>query len=142
MQTHANSQEVGTSIGWTFGQARDQAKRLGARIVKLIEARADACAAAAVYEQLSRLSNAELERRGISRGELHRCIFETLTKRCVERLVRSSAGPPNNGDANVGIRQRLLQRQHGSPSPPSAACAPSPMFRRSFASPGTAMAHR
>jgi hypothetical protein len=58
MHTHANSQEVGTSIRWTFGQARDQAKRLGARIVKLIEARADACAAAALYEQLSRLSNA------------------------------------------------------------------------------------
>jgi len=26
-------------------------------------------------------SNAELERRGLPRGELHRCVFEILTKR-------------------------------------------------------------
>jgi hypothetical protein len=81
MQTHANSQVARTSIGWTFGQARDQAKRFSARIVELVEARADAYAAAALYEQLSRLSNAELERRGIPRRELHRHVFETLTRR-------------------------------------------------------------
>jgi hypothetical protein len=80
MQTHANSQVVGTSIGWTFGQVRDYAKRLCARIAEFIDARADAYAAAALYEELSKLSNAELERRRIPRGELHRCIFESLTK--------------------------------------------------------------
>lgn len=41
---------------------------------------ADAYAAAALYEQLSRLSDAELERRGIPRGDLHRRAFETLTR--------------------------------------------------------------
>jgi hypothetical protein len=60
---------------------RDQAKRIAAHIVELIEARAAANAAAALYAELSRLSETELERRGIPRGELHRCVFETLTKR-------------------------------------------------------------
>jgi len=46
MQTHASSQVAGNSIGWTFGHAREQAKRFGARIVELIDARADAHAAA------------------------------------------------------------------------------------------------
>jgi len=81
MLTHASSQVAGNSIGWTFGHAREHAKRFGARIVELIEARADAYAAAALYEELSRLSKTELERRGILRGELHRFIFETLTRR-------------------------------------------------------------
>ena len=81
MRTHANSQVVGTSIGWTFGQGREQARRFGARIVEFIDARADAYAAAALYEELSKLSNAELERRGIPRAELHRCIFGSLTRR-------------------------------------------------------------
>jgi len=80
MQSHSNSQITGTSIGWALAPARDQVKRLGARIVAFIDARADAYAAAALYEKLSKLSNAELERRGIPRGEVHRCIFETLTR--------------------------------------------------------------
>jgi hypothetical protein len=49
--------------------------------VELIDARADAYAAAALYEKLSKLSNAELERRGIPRGELHRRVFDILAKR-------------------------------------------------------------
>jgi hypothetical protein len=81
MQTHANSHVATTSIGWALSGARDQAKRLGARIVELIEARADAFAAAALYEALSKLSDAELGRRGIPRGDLHRHVFEALTKR-------------------------------------------------------------
>jgi hypothetical protein len=80
MQTHANSRVVGASIGWAAGPARDQVKRLATRIVELIDACADAYAAAALYGELSKLSNAELDRRGISRGDLHRCVFETLTK--------------------------------------------------------------
>jgi hypothetical protein len=58
MQTHANSQVVGTSIDWTVGQARDSARRLCARIAEFMAARADAYAAAALYEELSKLSNA------------------------------------------------------------------------------------
>jgi len=80
MQTHANSWVVGTSISWAAGQARDQVKRFATRIVELIDAHADASAAAALYEELAKLSNAELNRRGISRGDLQRCVFETLTK--------------------------------------------------------------
>jgi hypothetical protein len=81
MQVHANSQIVGTSIGWTLDRARHYAGQLGARVVEFIDARADAYAAACLYEELSKLSNAELERRGIPRGELHQCIFETLIRR-------------------------------------------------------------
>ena len=40
-----------------------------------IEAYAAAAAQAALYQQLNRLSDAELERRGIPRNELHRCVF-------------------------------------------------------------------
>jgi hypothetical protein len=69
------------SIGCTLASARDQIGRLSARIVELIDARADAYAAAALYEKLSKLSNAELERRGIPRGELHRRVFDILAKR-------------------------------------------------------------
>ena len=81
MQVRANSQSVGTSVGWTLDRARHYAKRLGTRIVEFIDARADAHAAVCLYEELSKLSNAELERRGVPRGELYRCIFETLTRR-------------------------------------------------------------
>lgn len=38
---------------------------------------ADYCAAAAVYEQLSNLSDAELERRGLSRSTLARDVCQT-----------------------------------------------------------------
>jgi len=81
MQARANTQIVGTSIGWTLDRARHYAGRFATRVVEFIDARADAYAAACLYEELSKLSNAELERRGIQRGELHRCIFETLTRR-------------------------------------------------------------
>ena len=40
-----------------------------------LEARAATAAEVALYEELSRLSDAELERRGIPRGDLHRCVF-------------------------------------------------------------------
>jgi hypothetical protein len=47
----------------------------GLRLTTWLEAYAGAAAEAAIYQQLSsRLSNAELERRGISRGELHRIL--------------------------------------------------------------------
>jgi hypothetical protein len=49
---------------------------VGALIVELLAICADAWARANAYEELSRLSNAELERRGMPRGELHRYIFD------------------------------------------------------------------
>jgi len=81
MQSYANSYAATALTGWTFRQARDWASRLCPRIVEFIDARTDAYAAGALYAELSRLSDAELERRGIPRGVLHRCIFETLTRR-------------------------------------------------------------
>jgi hypothetical protein len=56
---------------------RDKANRLGARIVVALNAYADSCAAAALYEELYKLSDSELDRRGISRGDLHRWVSRT-----------------------------------------------------------------
>jgi len=81
MQTHANSQVGTTSTGWTFDRAREYARRLGTRIIEFIDAGADGYAAAALYEELSRLSDAELDRRGIPRGDVHQHVFETLNRR-------------------------------------------------------------
>jgi hypothetical protein len=49
-------------------------RRLRERMRAWVEARAAIAAEAALYHELSRLSDAELERRGIPRGELHRSI--------------------------------------------------------------------
>jgi hypothetical protein len=81
MQSHTNLQATGNPIGWALSWSHDEARRFGARIIRFIDACAHAYSAAALYEELSRLSNAELERRGIPRAELHRCVFEALTKR-------------------------------------------------------------
>jgi hypothetical protein len=74
MQHQANPQ-LAEALSWPVGEARAKAKRLGGRIAEVLAICADAWAAANTYEQLSRLSDAELERRGIPRGELHRCVF-------------------------------------------------------------------
>src|SRR5262245_39374769 len=80
MQSHVNSSAATAATVWTFRQVRDQVTRLGAHIVEYLDAHADADAAAALYAELSRLSDAELERRGIPRSGLHRFVFETLTR--------------------------------------------------------------
>ena len=80
MQTHANPQIAATSIDWAFRGARDQAKRLRVRIFDVLRACAEGYAAAAEYEELSKLSKEELKRRGIGRGDLPQHIFETLTR--------------------------------------------------------------
>jgi len=67
-------------VSWAR-QVRDKAHHLGTRIAGALEVYAASMGHAALYAELSKLSNAELERRGIPRGELHRCIFESLTKR-------------------------------------------------------------
>jgi len=81
MQSHGNSYAAAAPTGWTFRQVRNQARQLGARLVAFIDACADAYAASALNTELSRLWDAELERMGIPRGDLHRCTFETLTRR-------------------------------------------------------------
>jgi hypothetical protein len=47
----------------------------GKRLKVWIETQADRAAEAALYQELSKLSETELEHRGIPRGELHRCVF-------------------------------------------------------------------
>jgi hypothetical protein len=56
------------AYGWLAGHLSSA----GRRIADAIEALADYSAAAALYEQLSRLSDAELGRRGLSRDSLAR----------------------------------------------------------------------
>ena len=81
MQTHASSQAAQHAIGWTLDQQHHEARRLGARILEVLRACADGYAAAAEYQELSKLSKEELERRGIPRGDLPQHIFEALTRR-------------------------------------------------------------
>jgi hypothetical protein len=79
MQTHANSRVADHAIGWTLDQQRHEARRLGARVLDVLRACGAGYAAAAEYEELSKLSKAELERRGIPRGDLPQHIFQALT---------------------------------------------------------------
>jgi hypothetical protein len=50
-------------------------KRAFACIGACLAAHRDAQVAAVLYQELSKLSDAELERRGIARGDLHRHVF-------------------------------------------------------------------
>jgi hypothetical protein len=81
MQGHTNPQATGSPIGWVLSWPHQEARRLGAGIHAFLAICADAYAAAARYEELSKLSVQELERRGIPRGHLPQHIFEALTKR-------------------------------------------------------------
>ena len=80
MTHQTNLQAAEAPISWTIGQVRDKAKHLGARIIEVFAISANAWAAADKYEELSKLSVAELKRRGIPDGDLHRWVFETLGK--------------------------------------------------------------
>lgn len=60
---------------------------LGRRILDAIGAVADYSAAAALYEQLSALSDAELARRGLSRGTLARDICEARDPTASRRRI-------------------------------------------------------
>ena len=57
------------------------AKQLWVAIGSYYVAQLNAYAATTMYEQLSRLSDAELTRRGMSRNDLHRHVFERMTTR-------------------------------------------------------------
>jgi hypothetical protein len=52
-----------------------------AHIAAYLARRRDAYVAATLYQNLSKLSDAELERRGIARGDLHRHLSENSTDR-------------------------------------------------------------
>lgn len=68
------------SIGLIIGHASDTAMRLAALIVDVLAVCADAWAAAGLYDELSKLSDAELERRGVPRNALNRCVFAIVTR--------------------------------------------------------------
>jgi hypothetical protein len=84
MTHHQSVQLSETLIGRAVDEAGASARRLGAglgaRIVEILCICANAWTAANLYEDLSRLSDAELERRGIPRGDVQRCVFEAVTK--------------------------------------------------------------
>jgi hypothetical protein len=81
MQHQANPQLAEALVSWAVDEARAKAKRLGRGIVEALTNCANAWTATNMYEELSRLSDAELARRGAPRAELHRHIFEALTRR-------------------------------------------------------------
>jgi uncharacterized protein YjiS (DUF1127 family) len=62
------------SAAWA-SQVRAKAHRLGARIVAALNAWAVARADAALYEALSKMSDAQLRNLGLSRGELYRSVY-------------------------------------------------------------------
>ncbi len=71
---------AGRSIGSAFGRARIIALRLATCIAEAFAAAVERYSAAVLYEVLSRLSDEELERRGIARGDLHRHVLSTTIK--------------------------------------------------------------
>ena len=81
MRSHTHLQATGSPIGWALSWSHDEARRFGAGILAFLTTCADSCAAATLYQELSRLSDAELERRGIPRGDLHQQIFRAVTRR-------------------------------------------------------------
>ena len=61
------------TVSWAR-QVRNKAHHLGTRIAAALDTYAASLADAALYEELSKLSDAELYRRGLSRGDLHRSV--------------------------------------------------------------------
>ena len=59
---------------------RRKARRLAVRIAQYVRFYADRYSAAVQYEDLANLSAAELERRGIAPGDLHRHVADALPK--------------------------------------------------------------
>jgi hypothetical protein len=80
MTDQASVQAREAPIGWATGQAVDKAKHMGARLVEALAVCRASWEAAALYEDLSRLSDAELDRRGIPRDELHRRVCKAVTE--------------------------------------------------------------
>lgn len=74
MSTNAYVSPVGTAekLSWAEFPIRRYVKAIAAWASAWATARANALAAAALYEHLSKLSDAELHRRGLSRSTLAR----------------------------------------------------------------------
>jgi hypothetical protein len=67
-------------VGWAK-QTRSAARALWAKLQEALEAYHQWRAAEILYTELSRLSDAELERRGIARGDLGRLVSEMDERR-------------------------------------------------------------
>ena len=59
---------------------RRKARRLAIRLAQYVRFYADCYSAAVQYEDLANLSAAQLERRGIAPGDLHRQVADALPK--------------------------------------------------------------
>jgi hypothetical protein len=70
----ASASETGASIFSSI-------KSLAHQVRTWLDSCADYYAAAAMYEQLSKLSNAELNRRGLSRDTLAQDVFQSCDRR-------------------------------------------------------------
>jgi len=70
-------QACATPTDWPF-QGRDARKALWVRILASLAAYRERLAAAVLCAELSKLSNAELERRGFARGDLHWQVSQSL----------------------------------------------------------------
>ena len=97
-------------------------------IADRIEAAADHYAAATIYEQLSRLSDAELQRRGIARETLQRNVSEVFRPPRQARLDRSALSTPDLASSESTLRGATYSRAGAwwrsgrcGPSPPAAS---------------------
>jgi hypothetical protein len=81
MSGRASKFIAGPSIGRWAKQTRSAARALWVRLREAFDAYRQWRAAEAVYTELSRLSDAELERRGIAHGDLGRLISELDERR-------------------------------------------------------------
>jgi hypothetical protein len=66
-----------SSAGWSAKQVENVAWVLWDRLSARLSTYRRRWVAAVLYAQLSNLSDAELERRGFARGDLHRVVSET-----------------------------------------------------------------
>ena len=68
------------SLLWPVDGLRQKAHRLAIRLVRFLTFCADAYSARVQYEDLAKLSDTQLERRGIARGDLHRHAADAFPK--------------------------------------------------------------
>jgi hypothetical protein len=73
--------QIADAFDWSTERVRETAQNLWTRILEGLTAWRERSAAAVLYAELSKLSNAELERRGITPGDLHRQVSETVRER-------------------------------------------------------------
>jgi hypothetical protein len=80
MRNHSTAPAPSSLMAPLHTRAWRGAKLIAAKIATYVACWRQAYAAAALYDELYKVSDAELERRGIARGELHRHLAERLSK--------------------------------------------------------------